>query len=265
MGTIWTWLARAADLVQLSNAWPDSLAGWIRALVFGAISSAVGYGLSYVSKLDPAFLFLIAVVSVAAVLWICGRFPVFRTNAESKREPARRSEVEFLTLLSTGDALFRANGKYKEIEILAYRVYQDRDADGREKLNQYMRETPGKRKYTERDFIAVVDKKLAVKLEANDLIAQGNALIEYLKTPRPGLNLSDFAPSRLSVAFLATDERLEKISGWEKDVLVFIRLNMADREAEFLRDVGATPEGKDEYVHRVETRVDRLARFKEAI
>lgn len=243
MGKGWELLARAANLVQVSGLLPEWLFKAIRGGIGIALWMIASWVLARVSELDPALIFLIAAGIVLGLVWSAvGLKTIIQRGAvPAKRRREDGAEgVEFLALLSNGDALFRVDGRYAEVEILAYRLYKDCDAAARNRLGKYMQETFGKRKYTERDLISVIDKKQAARLEFNDLIEQGNGILGKLTLPKLPSPPSLVLPITEALQFQG-DQR--EVENWEVAATVTIRLHKPDCIGEFLSAVGPARDG----------------------
>lgn len=243
----------------------------------------VGIGLAaageLISKKTAAILALLTIPLIAALAWPwireVSRLRIVWTSdgpaAPPKAPGPPPGVLEVITQLTNTDTLIRVDGLFKEVPTDAWKYYQESDEAVKAKIETFVRDTRGRRRYSLHDFIEVTDKKQAIRLELNNLIERGNNVQRVLELPLPVPPLA---------AVLAGDEntiaenfrrmqnlqqREQEVETWESTVVEWLSRRLPDRRAEFTRDVGLAPPDTPFSIHRIRVRIERLVRAKESV
>lgn len=175
------------------------------------------------------------------------------------------SQIETTTRLTTNATLIPVDGVYKEVPEDAWNYYQEADAAGKGKIEKFIRDTRGRRAYHIRQFIEVVDKKQAIRLELNDLIERGNGVQRAIELPDVAPPPGEGVVVAGYQALLNQQQRERELEKWEADVVECLRRRLPDRVAEFTREVGVAPAGTPYLVHQMRVCIERLVRIKETV
>jgi hypothetical protein len=198
------------------------------------------------------------------------RSPFFIPKPSDARPPTAMPPraLEVITQLTNTDTLIRVDGLFKEVPADAWTHYQESDDAARAKIEKFVRDARGRRRYYLRDFIEMTDKKQAIRLELNDLIERGNNVQRVLELPLPAPPPLAGDENTIAGNFRRMQnlqQREQEVETWESAVVEWLGRRLPDRRAEFTRDVGLAPHDTPFSIHRIRVRIERLVRAKESV
>lgn len=135
MSDKWTFLSRLADLLQLSQLWPEGFSGWARGLLSAFLSVIGGWALGFISELDAALRVLIAaaaiyfVAAAANLVFYRSRQTPVGTLRQRDVPLAQSDTIQILGHSSDGRAYIKLSGKVVEFDSWAIEHFEAR-SDG---------------------------------------------------------------------------------------------------------------------------------------